>query len=160
MVEHREYDSFGAIDEVYGSIAMRSDVGHSGSFWDEDAGLYNKRARWYDAALGPLPSAKTHPGSTMARTSTATRATTRSTSATPTGLYQLGNPLNDLANSISSFSGPTYSTGLPSISSLLSTTTSVSNVNSYSTGLGYSPSSVSTSFARPSDEWRLLHIEG
>ena len=59
VVEHREYDSFGAIDQVFdetgtevGSANLRSEVAHTGSFWDDDAALYQKRARWYDAESG------------------------------------------------------------------------------------------------------------
>ncbi|MCG8448857.1 MAG: hypothetical protein MI725_04650, partial [Pirellulales bacterium] len=59
VVEHREYDSFGAIDQVFsalgydvGTIGLQSDVAHAGRFWDDDVQLYQNRARWYDPAIG------------------------------------------------------------------------------------------------------------
>ena len=59
VVEHREYDSYGAVDEVFDAAgteinpsAMQSTVAHTGSFYEADLGLYNKRARWYDPEVG------------------------------------------------------------------------------------------------------------
>jgi RHS repeat-associated protein len=59
IAEHREYDSFGAIDAVYSSMGgsrpvanMFSSVAHAGRMWDDDSDLYYNRARWYDPSTG------------------------------------------------------------------------------------------------------------
>lgn len=59
MVEHREYDAFGAIDQVFGeagaaatSADLQSDFGFAGRNWDDEAGLYYNRARWYEPQSG------------------------------------------------------------------------------------------------------------
>jgi RHS repeat-associated protein len=55
IVEHREYDSFGAIDQVFnsagqstGTTLTRTNIGHAGSLWDQDAQFYRKGNRPYD----------------------------------------------------------------------------------------------------------------
>jgi len=62
VVEHREYDSFGNIDQVFqvfnatgtevGPSAMQSDTAFAGRTWDNDAELYYNRARWYEPESG------------------------------------------------------------------------------------------------------------
>jgi RHS repeat-associated protein len=65
IVEHREYDSFGQITQLYDDSGMLDEVNDkpdldaldsvfafAGREWDNDAGLYYNRARWLDPRIG------------------------------------------------------------------------------------------------------------
>lgn len=172
VVEHREFDSFGAIDQVFDetgtekeSRSIKSDVAHTGRFWDEDAGLYQNRARWYDPHTGrfvsedPIgfadgPNLYPYAGSDPINT------------IDPTGESQAGNPLNSLAGG---FSGnvlqqenrrlrdinfgpisPTFNFNFDTAQQVLNQPTfTPSSVNTISTGLSLSSIDTTSSLLRP-----------
>ncbi len=98
IYEHREYDSFGDIEQAFDELgnakatgSLRSHVAHAGSLWDDDAGLYNKRARWYDPNTGRFVGEDpAEDGSNWYQYAGGDPINFRD----PTGLTPAGNPLN------------------------------------------------------------------
>lgn len=60
LIQHIDYDNFGEIERVLDSTGaevtdldqLAVDTAFAGREWDNDAGLYYNRARWYDASNG------------------------------------------------------------------------------------------------------------
>jgi RHS repeat-associated protein len=100
IAEHREYDSFGAIDAVFSSMGgsrpvalMFNEAAHAGRLWDHEADLYYNNARWYDPHAGRfLGEDPAEDGGNWYRYAGNDPINFRD----PTGLSQAGNPLNGL----------------------------------------------------------------
>jgi len=119
VVEHREYDSFGNIlqvtDETGGAIstnARETAFAFAGRQFDDPVGLAYNDARWYDPNTGRFISEDPigfGDGPNVYRYAGNDPVNFRD----PTGLFQAGNPLNDLAGSFggSSFSTNSFDTG-------------------------------------------------
>jgi RHS repeat-associated protein len=56
IVEHRRYDSFGQLLDPAGGSGVPVAQGYTGRPLDEDTGLMNYRARWYDPVVGRFVS--------------------------------------------------------------------------------------------------------
>ena len=62
VVEHRDFDSFGDLDQAFnetgtliGAALMQSSVGFTGKHFDSDTKLQYSNARWYDPSVGRFP---------------------------------------------------------------------------------------------------------
>lgn len=107
VVEHREYDSFGAIDEVfktyggpYDASQIASDVAFAGQMYDRASEMQYHRARWYDAGIGRFIS---EDPIQFGGNWYAYAGNNPTLFVDPTGLFpQAAHPLNQLAGGFSS----------------------------------------------------------
>ena len=110
IVEHRQYDSFGALDAVFdqsGSAtggqfgfpnSPQSEVGYAGTFYDEQTGFTYNRARWYSPEMNRFISEDpAQDGSNWYQYAGGNSKNFRD----PTGFTPAGNPLNSVAGGFS-----------------------------------------------------------
>lgn len=108
VVEHREYDSFGNLDEIYDELGntktdvnLLSDIAFAGRDWDNAAELYQNNARWYEPKSGRFISEDPigfGDGSNVYRYA----GNNPILYIDPSGLSTQGHPLNSLAGGYSS----------------------------------------------------------
>ena len=110
IVEHRQYNTFGALDEVFnqsgsatgGQFGLpnspQSEVGYTGTFYDEQTGFTYNRERWYSPEMNRFISEDpAQDGSNWYQYAGGNSKNFRD----PSGLTPAGNPLNSIAGGFS-----------------------------------------------------------